>query len=330
VLGFVYSLCTTAYTVLFLRAAQGTLVKEAPAAKTGSTVGASSSKPYSEDTIRFLLKSTILSGAVSILATRAGNDFATPIRTVFFFLTTFASYVWGARLPSGFTKAVHPLITSTVLTLGVICLTAIATGTSDWIDVLKTYKVGTLDLMKMGAADIMTFLLGPAVVSFAISMYSRRKLLKENLLIVVSAMLVTSVGGLFGTAAFVRAIQLGGKNGLMVRLSVLSRNVTTALAMACTAMLEGDISLAVTIVVLTGILGATYGRTMLDAMGIYDPVTRGLAVGGAAQGLGVSSMVSEPDAFPFAAMSMILTAISATVLVSIPAVKDALVNICTP
>jgi putative effector of murein hydrolase len=330
VLGFVYSLCTTAYTVLFLRAAQGTLVKDAPAATQVSNVGAPPSKPYSEGTMRFLLKSTMLYGTVSILFTRTGNDFATPIRTVFLFLTTFASYVWGARLPSGFTKVVHPLITSTVLTLGVIYLTAIATGTSDWIDVLKTYKVGTLDLMKMGAADIMTFLLGPAVVSFAISMYGRRKLLKENFLIVISAVLVTSVGGLFGTAAFVRAIQLGGKNGLMVRLSVLSRNVTTALAMACTAMLEGDISLAVTIVVLTGIIGATYGRTMLDAMGIYDPVTRGLAVGGAAQGLGVSSMVSEPDAFPFAAMSMILTAISATVLVSIPAVKDALVNICTP
>ena len=92
--------------------------------------------------------------------------------------------------------------------------------------------------------------------------------------------------------------------------------------------MEGDISLAVLIVVLTGVFGATYGRRVLDAMGIHDPVTRGIAVGGASQGLGVSSMAPEVDAFPFAAMSMMLTAIGATVLVSFPAVKEMLVDLC--
>jgi putative effector of murein hydrolase len=202
-----------------------------------------------------------------------------------------------------------------------------STGSS-FLDVLKTFKVGNLDLMTTGAGDILLFLLGPSVVSFSVAMFSRRTLLKENFLIVMAAMLVSSVGGLFGTAAFVKAIKLGGSSGYMIRLSVLARNVTTALAMAITDMLGGDISIVAVVVVLSGILGATYGRRLLDAMGIVDPVARGLALGASGQGLGVSSMVSETDAFPFAAMGLVLTAVFATTLVSIPAVKEILLNIC--
>lgn len=325
-LGFVYSLTTVACSVLFLRAAQGTLIKTAPASAGKGSTSTVASKPFDDATMSFLLKASLVSAAASVAATRTGHDLDTPLRSIFHFLSTVAAYVWCARLPASFTKAVHPLITSTALTLGVIRLTSMVTG-STFIDVLKTYKVGSLDLMKTGAGDVLLFLLGPAVVSFAIAMYSRRILLKENFKIVITAMLVSSVGGLFGTAAFVRAIQLGGSTGVMVRLSVLSRNVTTALSMAIAAILGGDVSIAASVVVLTGIIGATYGRRMLDAMGIYDPLTRGLAVGAAAQGLGVSSMASEPDAFPFAAMSMVLTAVCATVLVSIPSIKDALVNL---
>jgi putative effector of murein hydrolase len=255
-----------------------------------------------------------------------GNDLATPLQTVFLCVATFATYVWGARLPSGFNKTIHPLITSTLLTLGIIHLTGMASGSS-FIEVLKTYKVGSLDLMKTGAGDVLLFLLGPSVVSFAVSMYGRKKLLKENFFIVMAAMLISSGGGLFGTAAFARAIRLGGANGGMIRLSVLSRNVTTALSMAIAAILGGDISIAASVVVLTGIIGATYSRRILDAFGVSDPITRGLAIGASSQGLGVSSLVSEPDAFPFAAMSMVLTAVCATIFVSIPVIKNALIEI---
>mmetsp|Transcript_25805 Transcript_25805/g.63187 ORF Transcript_25805/g.63187 Transcript_25805/m.63187 type:complete len:281 (+) Transcript_25805:812-1654(+) len=273
-----------------------------------------------------LLKGSVATAILSFAATKMGNDLATPLQSIFLGISTFATYVWAARLPSSFTTTVHPLITSTLLTLSVIYGTGLATGFS-FIDVLKTYKTGTLDLMKTGAGDVLLFLLGPSVVSFAVAIYGRKKLLKENFFIVMIGMLISSGGGLFGTAAFVRAIQLGGKTGAMVRLSVLSRNVTTALSMAITAMLGGDLSIAASVVVLTGIFGATYARRALDALGITDPITRGLAVGASSQGLGVASLVGEPDAFPFAAMGMVLTAVVATCLVSIPAVKDALIKL---
>lgn len=273
-----------------------------------------------------LAKGTAATAILSLAATKMGNDLATPLQSIFLCVGTFATYVWGARLPGSFNKVVHPLITSTLLTSGIILLTGKATGL-EFLDVLKSYKTGTLDLMKTGAGDVLLFLLGPSVVSFAVAIYGKKKLLKENFFIVMAAMLISSAGGLFGTAAFVRLIKLGGSTGRMVRLSVLSRNVTTALSMAIAAILGGDLSIAASVVVMTGIFGATYARRVLDALGVADPITRGLAVGASSQGLGVASLIGEPDAFPFAAMSMVLTAVCATILVSVPSIKDSLIKL---
>ena len=285
-------------------------------------------KPFLESTLNLLCRATLVSCVVSILATRSGYKHASSIQTIFHFITTVASYVWASLLPTSFTKYVHPLVISTALTWGLMHFTAMTTG-GTFKSVLASYKVGSLHWSDCGAGDHLLNLLGPSVIAFAIAMYSRKTLLKENLVVVILSMLISAGGGLFGTAAFVRAINLGGKDGSLVRLSLLSRNVTTALAIAVTSILGGNISIASSVVVLTGIFAATFGRSILTSMGVHDPVARGLGIGGAGQGLGVASMSPEPDAFPFAAMSMILTAVCATILVSIPAVKDTLIKLAT-
>lgn len=334
-LGLTYTLYTVAYSVLFLRKVSGKIAPVAPSAPTPkkATVAAGPPpKPFSDETMAFLYKASAVLGGASLLTQKVFSDavWGTPLKTAFFYMATFASYVRCARLPAGFVKAVHPLLTSTVGVWGLLYVYGLATGSSGFIETLKTYKTSSLAWDVAGAGDILLFCLGPSVVSFAVSMYSRKKLLVENFLIVIAAMLISSLGGLFGTAAFANLIRLGGSSGnaLMIRLSVLARNITTSLAIPVTTILEGDISIAVVVVVLTGIFGAQYGRKLLDLVNIQDPITRGLAVGSAAQGLGVSSMVSEVDAFPFAAMAMALTAVAGTVFVSIPSVKDAVVSMC--
>merc|ERR1712157_313466 len=151
-----------------------------------------------------------------------------------------------------------------------------------------------------------------------------KKLLVENFIVVITGMIVSAVGGLFGTAYFVKLLQVQSS---IVKLSILSRNITTALSMAIAEILGGNISIAASVVVVTGIIGGTFGARIMNALGINDPLSRGLAMGAAAQGLGVASMVNEKDAFPFAAISMILTALLATTLASIPQVADLLKTI---
>jgi len=334
-LGLVYTLYSVAYSVLFLRKLSGKVAPPAPAAKAPKKKAVAAgppAKPFSDETMAFLYKASGILGLASLVTEKTMSDavWATPLKTAFFYAATFASYVRCARLPTAIVKAVHPLLTSTVVVWGLLHVYGLLTGTSDFIESLKMYKTSSLAWDAAGAGDILLFCLGPSVVSFAVSMYSRKKLLVENLLIVVAAMMISSLGGLFGTAAFGKLIQLGGSSGnaLMIRLSVLARNITTSLAIPVTTILGGDIAIAVVVVVLTGIFGAQYGRKLLDLVNIQDPITRGLAVGSAAQGLGVSSMVSEVDAFPFAAMAMALTAVAGTVLVSFPGIKDAVISTC--
>lgn len=331
VAGFTFTMGTTAYLVLAMRTAQGLVaekVEKVEAPKRGKAAApppvAAPAKPFTEETYNFLLQATVVTGAISMAASKKNYEYATPLRTVFMFFGTVFTYVFGARLPSGFTKIVHPLVTSTTGTLLLTKLDAAVTGSS-FNDVLKTYRAGSLSPMKTGAGDLLLFLLGPAVGCLSVAMYSRKKIMAENLAVVVAATLCSSLGGLFGTAWFVRLLQIGGST--MVRLSLLSRNVTTALAIVITQMLGGDMAIAASVVVLTGIFGATVGRSMLDAFGVEDPVSRGLGMGAAGQGLGVAAIMPEKEAFPFAAISMVLTAVAATSLASVPAVKESLVNI---
>jgi putative effector of murein hydrolase len=328
-IGFFFSLFTTTFSVLGLRKLQGTAV-DAPvevAAKAAPAAGPAP-KAFSDEMMDFMLKGTVLSGAISIAASTCKTDqpYKTPLQTIFMGFATFSSFIWGARMPAAVTKFLHPILTSTGMTFATAKLIGMATGSS-FVDVLKEYKCGSLNVMTAGAGDLILFMLGPAVISFAIAMYSRKGVIASNLPTVTTGVAMGSAGGLFGTAAFVRALGIGGTDGCMVRLSTIPRNITTALAMVIAKLLGGDTSIAAVLCVLTGMFAAMVGAKTLDAWGVTDPVSRGLGLGAAGQSLGAASISHEQEAFPFAAVNMVLTAVFATVLASIPAVSDALIGL---
>lgn len=280
-------------------------------------------KPFSDETSIALRVSTLAAGVLALVSTRMNYPFAGPLSALFMLSTTLHNFVLGARLPNRFTKVVHPLVTCTILTWATAAGFAAVTESS-FSTMLQAYKAGSIGTVSSGAGDILLFLLGPAVVSLAVSMYDRRKLMRENVMEVATAVGVSSIGGLFGTAAIVRLLQIASPQ---LRLSLLSRNITSPLAMAIAGILGADVSLAVSMVVVTGLLGANFGASILDSFGIKDSVARGLGIGAAAHGLGTAAFVNEEDAFPFSAIAMALTATACTSLVSIPALKRAIIKL---
>mmetsp|Transcript_23562 Transcript_23562/g.65554 ORF Transcript_23562/g.65554 Transcript_23562/m.65554 type:complete len:539 (-) Transcript_23562:108-1724(-) len=337
-LGLTYSIVTIAMTVMMFRGgklqfgAGGGLKAVQQKAKKQAKKVAAAPKPFSEQQFKMFAKLAVVAGVAALLTSgKHGKPIAVVSENCFLTLFTVASYMWAARLPTDFVKVVHPLVTCCVMILAVVKVMSLLHKHRSFHDILRAYKVGSLDYKKAGSADILMFLLGPSAVSFAIGMYDKRKLLFSNLTTVMASTLVSSVGGLFGTAAFVRLINLGGKGlgGNTVRLSCLARNVTTALALALTSMINGDLSLCAAVVCMTGVMGATYGKPILAYFGIKDPVTRGLCIGGSSQGLGVASMADESEAFPFSALAMVLTAVCSTTLVTFPSFKNALVKVAT-
>jgi len=100
-------MASTSFLVLGLRSAQG-LIEDAEVTEVANTkknvaseAVAAPKKPFADSTMKLLAQGTALTGAVSVAATRSGNKFSTPLRTVFMFFGTVATYVFGARLPSG-------------------------------------------------------------------------------------------------------------------------------------------------------------------------------------------------------------------------------------
>ncbi len=330
IIGFYFTLFTTAYSVLGTRALfPSSITDESSITPTPSQVATSTSsspppKAFSDRTFNRLTIGTILSGIATILssASSISQHIKTPIQTLFMLCTTLLSFVFGARLPKQIISTIHPLIICTTLTLSMTKVLSLFQ--LSFLSTLKSYKVGSLCPVHIGAGDLLLYMLGPAVIALACQMYDKKKLMKENIKEVGVGITVSSVSGLFGTSFLVRWLKLSNP---ILRLSCLSRNITSPLAMAICSILGGDVSLAVSMVVVTGLIGANFGANILSSMNINDPVARGLSIGSAAHGLGTAAFKDERDAFPFAAIGMALTASFCTVLVSIPVVKKLVTKI---
>jgi putative effector of murein hydrolase len=287
----------------------------------------SSPKTFSKTLFRTLKLLTYLSGIATVTlmkySTSNNNKYIHPVRSAFLLFTTLSTFVFGSNLPKSFTKIVHPLVTCTSLTWLVAQLLSYFSSSSSmtFMDVLRIYKCGTLSFMHAGPGDVLLFLLGPAVIALACQMYSRRQLMQSNIIEVMTSTIISSVGGLYGTALLVRLLHICNPT---IRLALLSRNITSPLAMSIAAILSTDTSLAVTMVVLTGLIGANFGAAILNSVNIHDPVARGLGMGAAAHGLGTAAIKDEGDAFPFAAISMALTATTCTCLVSVPMIRQSI------
>lgn len=175
----------------------------------------------------------------------------------------------------------------------------------------------------MGGGDLLLGLLGPSILAMAVQVYERRALLRQNLSKVLGTCFGASAFGLLSSAALARAVKLPPS----LAKATLSRCITTPLAMSVAGMVGADASVAVLVVVLTGLLGANVGGGRLAwYLGgrDRDPVARGLAMGATAHGVGTASLAEEPGPLAFSAVGMALTGVTTTVLVAVPSVRAAL------
>jgi len=277
-----------------------------------------------------LLALSVASGGAAVFSLAAhhsvfgASSFFPPagmLRNLHFLSATVCGFVVGGRVPKRIQKVVHPLISCTALTQLTIVLYAILSA-QPLRGVLRSYLLpGAPPLAAPG--NLLLFMLGPATLSFGFQMFSRRALMRQSAKAVTAVTAVAASLGLFATAFAGRVLAMDAP----VRLAALPRQVTAPLAIAIAGILKADPSLAATIVVVTGLLCANFGRAVLDTIGVQSPVARGLAMGAAGHGLGTAAMAEEKEAFPFAAIAMALNAALSTVLVSVPAVRKLLLRV---
>lgn len=121
------------------------------------------------------------------------------------------------------------------------------------------------------SVQLISFLLGPATVALAYSVYRQRQTLKEHFVPIFAGCLVGSVVSMASAYALCKLLGLDDA----LALSFIPKSVTTPIAIAVSQQLGGITSITVAAVIVTGILGAITAPLMAPSS---SPISRAFVV----------------------------------------------------
>ncbi|MGD7007486.1 LrgB family protein [Metabacillus sp. 84] len=156
--------------------------------------------------------------------------------------------------------------------------------TSTALIILLLLMTGTAYHAYMEGGQLISTLLGPAVVALAVPLHEQWDRLKEHLLLLAGASLSGTLIGLF--SGMYMAIWFG-MNEEMVR-SLLPKSVTAPIAMDIAALINGIPPLSAVYVMAAGISGSVFGPLLLKKLNIQHPMAAGLGFGAASHGIGTA------------------------------------------
>ena len=194
----------------------------------------------------------------------------------------------------------HPLLNPVLIAMALVIATLVLTDTR-----FEDYFRG---------AGFIQWLLGPATVAMAVPLYLCLPTLRRMAWPVLAGLMA---GVLTATVtAWAIAASLGA--GPLTLLSLGPKTVSTPIAMGLSEAIGGLPSLSAAIVIVTGIVGAMLGPTMLRRLGIQDPGLQGLALGVAAHGIGAArAFQMSPETGAFAGLGMALAGLPTAVFVPV-------------
>lgn len=214
-----------------------------------------------------------------------------------------------------FAAASHPVLVSAAGT----CATWRGLGLP-----LEQYLSHQRGLDPSFAGNMLMALLAPSVVSLGLALDAERALLRRRAVSLVGATVFGSLFSLFSTALLARGCGLSTEYGR----ALLSRSVTTPVALVMAQGLDANPGLTAAFVICSGVLGALFSVTILRRVGVREPFVVGVATGAASHGIGTAALVREfPQAAAASAISFALTAALSVTFLSVPHLRFALLAI---
>ena len=135
--------------------------------------------------------------------------------------------------------------------------------------------------------QLVSFLLGPAPVALAYSVYRPRQILKQHFIPIFCGCLVGSVVSMISAYTLCELLGLGAEKAT----SFIPKSVTTPIAIAVSEQLGGITSITVAAVIITGILGAIFAPLMSKIFRVNNRIAKGVAIGSAAHALGTAKAI---------------------------------------
>lgn len=220
---------------------------------------------------------------------------ATPLFHLTLTLLAFQAATWVFER-AGRNPLLNPVLGAVLLIVGVLVLT----DTS-----YSTYFEG---------AQFVHFLLGPATVALAVPLYRQWQKVRHSALAIFVSLIAGSLTAIF--TAVLMAWALGASSSLLA--SIAPKSATAPVAMAIAEELGGLPSLTAVLVIVTGIIGAMFGPTMLNLVGVKDWRARGMAIGTASHGIGTARALQVNEtAGAFSGLAMGLNALATALLLPI-------------
>ncbi|ANS76696.1 CidB/LrgB family autolysis modulator [Paenibacillus yonginensis] len=159
-----------------------------------------------------------------------------------------------------------PLLVTPIILVGVLLLSKIP---------YPTYNQG---------GKLLTDLLQPATIAFAIPLYKYFHVLKKHAVEIVVSVLSGSIAAIISSAFLAKWMHLDTS----LINSLVPRSVTTPIAMNVSQVIGGVPNITAVFVIITGILGTMIGPVIVKLFRIDSEVARGVLLGTSAHGTGTS------------------------------------------
>ena len=185
-------------------------------------------------------------------------------------IVSLVAYKIGFEIQKKWKKVyLNPLLIAIVIVIVFLLITGIS---------YETYQYG---------AKYLSYFLTPVTVCLAVPLYKQIEILKNNL----AAILISIVIGCLAHAGILISVTFLCKMDQQLLLSVMSKSVTTAIALGVTGEIGGIQGITVIGVMIAGISGAVVGPSILKLFHITEPIAQGLALGSASHAVGTSKAI---------------------------------------
>lgn len=162
--------------------------------------------------------------------------------------------------------------------------------------------------------QILHWMLGPATVALAVPLYSQLRRLREY---GIKLILPILIGGAVGPLVAIGVLLLGPHDNSML-LTMLTKSITTPLAMETANVIGGHASLAAAFVIITGVIGASMCHLVFKRLNINSDMVKGIALGtsshavGAAEGFRISEKCGA-----FATLALCINGVATAIILPI-------------
>lgn len=153
------------------------------------------------------------------------------------------------------------------------------------IIILKLFNIAYSDYYKGGS--IIVSGLGPIVVVLAVPLYKNRDDLMKNFIPIIGGITASIITTFISITVLCRLFAIDET----IFLSLLSKSVTTPMAVETTKMLGGNEAVTVLAVIITGLIGAAFAPIIMKIGKIKHNIAKGIGIGSSSHVLGTSKAV---------------------------------------